>query len=184
MRVHRRSIDEPHHAHELTFSCYQRRPFLRSERTCLWLVEAINEARERLGFLLWAYVFMPEHAHLLVFPNSTKSKISEVLRCIKQPVGFKAIQFIERHAPEFLSQVTRQRGQRTERLFWQSGGGYDRNITEPRALLAVIEYIHQNPGRRGLVNRPEEWRWSSASSYLSGEPRDLAVDPIPPEWTD
>ena len=38
-------------------------------------------------------------------------------------------------------------------LFWQSGGGFDRNVNEPRALMAMIDYIHLNPVRRGLVAR-------------------------------
>ena len=32
--------------------------------------------------------------------------------------------------------------------FWQRGGGYDRNITDPATLRVMIEYIHNNPVRR------------------------------------
>jgi len=39
--------------------------------------------------------------------------------------------------------------------FWQPDGGYHRNITSIEALRAMIEYIHANPVRRGLVARAE-----------------------------
>ena len=55
-------------AHELTFSCYRNQPFLRSERACNFLVTAINKARSKHNFSLWAYVFMPTHVHLLIAP--------------------------------------------------------------------------------------------------------------------
>jgi hypothetical protein len=66
-RRHRRSYNEPGHAHELTFSVYHRYPFLKAERTCQWLVEAINAMRSELEVKVWAYVFMPDHAHLLIY---------------------------------------------------------------------------------------------------------------------
>ena len=42
---------------------------------------------------------------------------------------------------------------------------------EPAAIEAVIEYIHMNPMRRGLVKRAVDWKWSSASWYLLDPPR-------------
>jgi putative transposase len=62
------------------------------------------------------------------------------------------------HAPHWLPRVTRRRGPRVERLLWQSGGGFDCNIGEPRTLRAVIDSIHMNPVRRGLVERVTDWR--------------------------
>src|SRR6266436_2334330 len=179
---HRQSYDIPGHAHELTFSCYRRYPFLRAERTCVWLVEAIQEARAELGFSLWAYVFMPEHIHLVVMPSITGGRIRAILQAIKEPVGRKAISYLVEHAPHWLPRLTRRRGRRVERLFWQSGGGYDRNITEPATLWQVVEYVHLNPVRRGLVARAEEWRWSSARWYAGKGQGDLAVDPVPLDW--
>ena len=57
MTRHRKSIDEPGHAHELTFSCDRRFPFLQSDRTCQWFAEAIESARAEYSFRLWPYVF-------------------------------------------------------------------------------------------------------------------------------
>ncbi len=105
---------------------------------------------------------MPEHVHLIVFPRREQYDISVILKAIKQPVGLKAIRYLDACAPEVLDKITVKRGQRQERRFWQPGGGFDRNIFEPKTLFTMIEYIHANPVRRGLVERAEDWKWSSA----------------------
>jgi putative transposase len=155
-------FNEPGHAHELTFSCYRRYPFLQAERTCVWLAEAIEAARQEYEFALWAYVFMPEHVHLLIYPTTAPYDIRDMLQGIKEPVGRQAVAYLRENAPEWLERITVQRGQRVERRFWQAGGGYDRNVVEAHTLMAMIAYIHANPVRRGLVKNAEEWKWSSA----------------------
>jgi prepilin-type processing-associated H-X9-DG protein len=60
--------------------------------------------------------------------------------------------------------------------FWQPGGGYDRNITSSAVLRAVIDYLHANPVRRGLVARAEDWEWSSARWYAGLRPVKLEMD--------
>ena len=67
--VHRKSFNIPGHAHELTFSCYRKYPFFKAEaRCCEWLAEAIGAARQSQSFWLWAFVIMPDHVHLIVYP--------------------------------------------------------------------------------------------------------------------
>jgi putative transposase len=66
-------------------------------------------------------------------------------------------------------------------LFWQSGGGYDRNIESTSVLLAAIHYIHLNSVRKGLVERCEDWPWSSAAFYAGGI-SPIVPDAVPPEW--
>ena len=183
-RVHRRTDNEPGDAHELTFSCYQRYPFLRADRTCRWLAEAIEGARARLDFGVWAYVFMPEHIHLLIGPRRADADVAAILKAIKGPVGRRAIDYLTAHAPEWLPRLTRRRGGKVERLFWQSGGGYDRNIWSPAVLRAAIDYIHTNPVRRGLVARARDWTWSSAGWFEGGEPPLLVPDRLPLAWCD
>jgi putative transposase len=127
---------------------------------------------------------MPEHVHLIIYPRESKYDIALVRKAIKAPVGSKAVKYIRDNAPDWLPRITRHRGKKTERLFWQSGGGYDRNLVEPGTLMAAIDYIHMNPVRRGLVERPEDWAWSSAAWYLGfGEPI-IIPDRIPAEWMD
>lgn len=183
-RPHRKNINEPGHAHELTFSCYHRSPFLSRERPCEWLVNAIEQARIHLEFDVWAWVFMPDHVHLIVHPRRAKYDMAAIRRLIKEPVARQAIAYWREHAPDWLAKIERKRGQRKEHLFWQSGGGYDRNITEGKTLLHMIDYIHENPTRKGLVTRGCEWKWSSAAWFVLGSEVPLMPDPIPPEWID
>jgi putative transposase len=133
----------------------------------LRLVDRRHRARpEKHGFDLWAYCLMPEHAHILVWPTRTPYDISAILNSIKQSVAKRAVLFVRREAPGFLERMEdRQPSGRTCHRFWQRGGGYDRNLFEPRAIYQQIDYIHANPVRRGLCPRPEDWLWSSAADY-------------------
>jgi len=184
-RQHRHNHNEQRQAHELTFSCYKGFKFLRTERTCQWLAESIDEARVEWSFDLWAYVFiMPEHVHLIVRPREAEYDIADIRKAIKSPVGSKAIKYLLNEAPDWIPKITRKRGKKSERRFWQSGGGFDRNVIKPGTLMNMIDYIHMNPVRRELVEKPEEWKWSSAAWYLDGGEPPIAVDPIPAEWLD
>jgi putative transposase len=183
-RRHRRTFNEPGHAHALTFSCYHGYHFLAAERTRRWLASAIDAARKRFDFQLWAYVFMPDHAHLLVFPRRREYDIAVVRNAIKSPVAKRAIRYLEERAPDWIPRITRRRGQKIERVFWQSGGGYDRNLVEPGTLVTTIEYIHLNPVRRGLANSASDWKWSSAGWFAGKGDGPLLPDPIPPDWLD
>jgi putative transposase len=163
--MRRPTVNEPGHAPELTFSCFHGFPFLKSERTCRWLAEAIDEARAKHDFALWAYVFMPEHVHVLIFPKRPQYDIAVIRKSIKEPVGRKAIKYLRAEAPEWFSRLEVKRGSHIEHRFWQTGGGYDRNAYEPETIWAMIEYIHANPVRRGLVEYAETWKWSSAGWF-------------------
>ncbi len=164
-----RHFDEAGHAHFFTFSCYQRRPLLSRDRTRLWLVQAIEDARVKHRFDLWAWVFMPEHAHLLILPREPSYETFQVLADIKRPVGQKAIQWLKAHCPMFLERLTVRNRNRTYHRFWQAGPGQDHNVYDVYTAYAIIEYIHNNPVRRGLVSCPEDWPWSSAADW-AGKP--------------
>ena len=169
------------HAHELTFSCFHNRPLLQSERALGYLVEAVAAARLRHDFSLWAYVFMPEHVHLLICPNGPDYSISKILQSIKQPVGRKVVRFCQDQSPAGLKWL--ETGQERRRYrFWQEGGGYDRNISQDHTLLSMVRYIHANPIRRELARHPGDWRWSSARTWqgMEGELSiDFATWPLP-----
>jgi putative transposase len=125
-------------------------------------VQYLVKAKERLGFRLYAWVLMPEHFHLLMRPRSSDQRAAEILRGIK--AGFAKIvirRWRELDAP-ILKRITDSAG-RTR--FWQTGGGYDRNLFSEQEVIEKIAYIHRNPVRRGLSVSPCEWRWSSAGWY-------------------
>jgi putative transposase len=178
-----RRYDVPGDAHSLTFTCFHRRDFLSTDRSCQWLVEAIVKTRASLEFDLWAYVFMPDHCHILLLPRREVYSISRMIEAIKLPVTRKASAYLRRHAPQSLAIMRdEQPNGSVAYRFWQRGGGYDRNMMEPQAIHAEIDYIHANPVRRGLVAKAEEWRWSSAAWYVGRRDVPLVPDAgsIPP----
>jgi putative transposase len=179
VRKTRKVLNEPGHAHELTFTCYHRIPLLCKDRTRQWFVEALDRARAQHHFSIWAYVVMPEHAHVLVFPRNPTYDMSKVLQSIKQSVARRAMIYLRRHAPEWLGRLKiTWPGGRVEHRFWQQGGGYDRNMFVPESIDASVEYIHNNPVRRELVATSTDWVWSSARWYAGERAVPLVIDPV------
>lgn len=179
-------FNEPGHAHFLTFSCFQRLPLLSKDRTRTWFVQSLQAARNRYEFDIWAWVIMPEHVHLLIHPRPAAYSISAILSSIKRPVAADSLEWLQLHAPAFLKRLTVQGTNRVRRHFWQAGGGQDRNIYDPRAAHQVIEYIHGNPVRRGLVQLATDWPWSSARAWDGLDEGLIKVDrTVPPvsEWS-
>ncbi|HEY4328893.1 MAG TPA: transposase [Phycisphaerae bacterium] len=93
------------HSHFLTFSCFKRQPFLSKDRTCQWLAKTIISARRDFNFRVIAYVFMPEHVHLLLYPNDKIYNISDILSAIKTPVTRAAKKFVTESARDFLPRM-------------------------------------------------------------------------------
>ena len=176
----RRRFDEACDARELTFCCYRCYRFLDRDRTRLWFLEELEHARQKWPFDLWAYVLMPEHVHLLVYPREPTLKVGKIAGQIKEAVARQAIAYLTIHAPDWLPRITVREGSRTRRRFWQPGGGYDRNVAEPSTVARMIEYIHANPVRRGMVAAAEDWAWSSARWYAGFRPVPIAMDATGP----
>jgi putative transposase len=165
------------HAHFLTFSCFRRQPFLAYDRAGGWLVDAVNRAREKHRFHVWAYVVTPEHVHLLIWPTEADYDVGGILNSIKQSVAKRALAFVRSTALALLARTEhRQPSGETHYRFWQRCGGYDRNIVEETTLYQLIEYVHANPVRGGLCVRPEDWHWSSAADYAGVRIGPLRLD--------
>ncbi|MBI1372145.1 MAG: hypothetical protein GC159_05210 [Phycisphaera sp.] len=170
------------HAHELTFSCYHHYKLLTAGRTRHWLIGALDRARRKHPIELWAYVIMPEHAHVLLFPTQAEYDVSAIEKSIKQSVSCKALAWLRANDQRWLERLRGSRsGDRKRYHFWQPGGGYDRNVIEPATAWNMVAYIHANPVRRGLVERPTDWQWSSASWYEGCDDVVLKMDGPPPD---
>ena len=128
---------------------------------------------------LWAYVIMPGHVHLLVCPRQASYSMERFLYDCKRPVSWKAKQWLTQNQDlDWLARLTVEKGKRKVFRFWQAGGGFDRNLLKVHGVQAVIEYVHANPVRRGLVESPEEWRWSSAAFWAGCADVPLIPDPF------
>ena len=75
--------------------------------------------------------------------------------------------------------VSRTLALRAPEPFWQARY-YDFNVWSEEKRAEKLRYIHRNPVRRGLVERPEDWQWSSFRHYATGGE---GVVEIESEWT-
>jgi len=123
------------------------------------LAEVIQSLREEHKFFLTAWVFLPDHWHAIVFPRHPLT-ISRVMEVIKVQSTVK---------------VNLRR--KTDSRLWQARF-FDRAVRTVKEYHECVDYIHLNPVSRGLVERPEEWRWSSFASYSDRPAAILPVDVI------
>lgn len=104
-------------------------------------------------FEVLGYVVMPEHVHLLVSePPDYEIPLSMALQALK----ISASRRLE------------------ARPFWQRRY-YDFNVFTCDKRVEKLKYMHRNPVTRGLIARPEEWRWSSYRNYLLDEPGPVEI---------
>jgi putative transposase len=142
--------------HFLTFSCFHRNQYLGSRPARELFESALERIRLRCGFVVAGYVVMPEHVHLLV----SEPRTSDLARAVQ---GLKL-------------SVSRRRA---ERPFWQVRY-YDFNVWAPEKVTEKLDYMHRNPVKRGLVERSEDWPWSSFRHYQTGERGAVEIESM---WT-
>ncbi len=170
-----RRIEHPSHVRYLTFSCLHRLPLFKNDAIKSAFIDHLDLTRDRTRFRLLAWVIMPEHVHMLIWPSLPEHPVADVTSRLKREFARKVVtRWRELNAP-ILTKLTDADG-RTR--FWQPGGGYDRNIVSEHELREKIDYIHANPVRRGLANFPTDYSWSSARSYASDRNATLRIDPI------
>jgi putative transposase len=142
--------------HFVTFSCYQRRPYLASRAAKELFETALEKMRGRYRFAVLGYVVMPEHVHLLV-SEPDEFGLDRVLKALKLSVSV----------------------QRCERPFWQRRY-YDFNVFTAEKVTEKLRYLHRNPIVRGLVTKPEDWPWSSFRHYMAGTEGTVEIES---SWT-
>src|SRR5688572_27504668 len=140
----------------LTFSCWQRLPLLDETWVRDEFVRRLGAARERNGFRLAAYVVMPEHVHLMIVVG--EAPVRTMMWGLKKPFS-EWVRGGWREAGARGVEAMREMG--GEPRFGQPGGGFDRNVRDAEEFWREVGYIHRNPVKRGLVERAEEWAWSS-----------------------
>jgi putative transposase len=168
---------QPGDMHELTFSCYHRMALLTNDDWRRRLSKHIQAAGDEHFCELVAFVLMPEHVHILMYPTLAEPDIQRYLGRIKQPFTAEIHELLEQcHSPLLRKLMVRVRPGKTCFQFWQEGPGFDRNLFSPSAIRASIDYIHNNPVERKLCQRAVDWKWSSARYYLGEPPRQQHVD--------
>ena len=145
--------------HFITFSCYRRLPLLGHAAAYKTFEHELEAVRRCYGLVVAGYVLMPEHVHLVV-GEPLVSSLSTALQVLKQ-------------------KTSRKLKKKGEAQFWQRRY-YDFNIHNPEKTAEKLRYMHRNPAKRGLVERPEQWEWSSFVHDATGK---MGTVEIETEWT-
>lgn len=153
-----------HHLHFITCSCYRRLPFLNRPRSRDCFLSILEQVRRRYRFVVVGYVVMPEHIHLLV-SEPVIGNPSTVMQVLKQRTARALLPKRKRNDPRQGSLFAEGS---QPRAFWQARF-YDFNVFTTKKRVEKLKYIHRNPVKRGLVESPEQWRWSSYRFYSLDE---------------
>ena len=145
-------------AHFITFSCYHRRPLLATDAPRRLFENALERVRRNFRLRIYAYVVMPEHIHLLV-SEPERDTLANAIKSLKQGVSRRLI------------------GDASH--FWQKRY-YDFNVRNHEQFIEKLHYIHSNPVKRGLCERPEDWPWSSFLHHAVGHEGQVEIES---EWT-
>jgi putative transposase len=147
--------------HFITCSCYHRLPILGSARRRDWFLQVLEETRQQYQFVVYGYVVMPEHFHLLI-SEPEKANPSVLMKVLKQRFACDyARSVVDRgHKCGFGPMAGTKESGRSVSMISMSGATASglRNCAISTAIL-----------KRGLVSEPDQWRWSSFRSYAYGE---------------
>ena len=133
--------------HFITFSCYHRKKLLDSASARETFEYELERVRGWYGCYIAGYVVMPEHVHLLI-SEPERSELARVIQMLKQTTSHKL------RIPGLPH-------------FWQVRY-YDFPVWSEEKRVEKLRYIHRNPVKRGLCERPEHWRWSSFCQWSTG----------------
>jgi|WetSurMetagenome_2_1015567.scaffolds.fasta_scaffold721970_1 putative transposase len=115
------------------------------------------------AYILITYVIMPTHAHLVIQPLP----VIETLRAWCDYTEQYRVENVVGNIKKYSSRRINKSHGRTGKPFWDSEC-FDRIVRSEKDLGGLVDYVHGNPVRWGLAQRPEDYRWSSANTIYSG----------------
>ena len=174
------SKDSP--AFYITSVAKDRLPVFRKDNIKEIVCKAVDEARESARFLLFAYVVMPDHLHTIV---GSDLKPSKVLQFVNGIVSHRLIQYLKEQGQQrSLEKLRHQEMRRNYRYSLWDHHPNAKLVPNEEMFLQKVRYCHQNPVRAGLVERAEDYRFSSARIWarrpLEDEPLLVDIDQI--DW--
>jgi REP element-mobilizing transposase RayT len=154
----------------VTFSVVDWLPVFVSEGACRIVTDSLTYCHRHKGLRVNAYVIMPTHLHGIVFHETFTAKaIEQTLTDFRKFTGRQLADYCGEHAPPAFGDVFgRRAGMDRERRFWQPSRHPVQLETEA-FWQAKLDYLHENPCRKGLVRQPEHWRFSSAAFWLAAQ---------------
>jgi putative transposase len=136
-------------AHHITQRGNRRQPTFFGESDYKIYLQLMSESCNRYHVEIWAYCLMPNHVHLVAVPETEDG--------LSRAIG-------EAHR-KYTRMIHFREGWRGH--LWQ--GRFTSYPMDNIHTIAAVRYVELNPVRAGLVERPEEWPWSSVRAHLTGE---------------
>ena len=159
---------EHNHPHFLTCTVVEWLPVFTRQEAVNVLFDSWRYLGEHKELKLYGYVILENHLHVVAQAENLPS----VWSGFKSYTAREIIGLLETHGAEPLLKRMRCacKANRKDReyQFWQEGS-HPQVIESEVILRQKLEYIHFNPVKRGYVDRPEQWRWSSARDYAGGQ---------------
>jgi len=144
---------------------------------CDILIKVIKYYQEKYKFEILSYVIMPSHFHWIIEINPKTGTISDIMRDIKKYSAWEILDIIEKKNPEMVRIFTeaskKYPGQK--RKLWMSRF-HDEVIRDEKMFWTKLNYIHNNPVEAGLAKRIEDYIYSSAANYKSGNHSVLQIN--------
>ena len=168
-------ITEPDKPHFLTCTVVEWLPvFTRPEAVDI-LLESWRYQRQEAGLRLYGWVVLENHLHYV----AQAPRLDKCAASFKSFTAGRLIELLERHRAEPILKRLRfaKPGYQHDRehRFWQEGVHAEMVFSDP-VMRQKLDYIHFNPVKRGYVDLPEHWRYSSARSY-AGMDGLIEIDP-------
>ena len=166
----------------LTSVTNNRLPVFRTDKLKAITVNALNEARKSAEISIFAYVIMPDHFHLI---TDSRRSPSEVSRYVNGITARRVIGYLKENKYESSLKKLRQETKKREYKYslWDHHSNLF-SINNEKTLMQKVNYIHQNPVRAGMVEKADDYLYSSARIWhrkrLENEPLNVDIERI--EW--
>jgi putative transposase len=155
-------------AHSLRFRCRKGWQLLQSDPAIMLVIRTIEDARQQRDFDLWAYVVLPDHVHVVIWPRKDVDSMAMIAEAIRDPV----------------TQAALNAGIISREPFWEMGEPYDQPLGSVREIHTAMMLLHENPVKRKLVERPEAYKYSSAAFWMGSDDVPIKMDVTVPRLQD
>lgn len=160
----RYKIYEPTHPHFVTCTVLNWLPIFTRKESVNILLDSLRHLQQEENLKLYAYVILENHIHLIVQSND----ISKSMRHFKSFTAKALLNLLKKENAQTLLKQFQfyKKSHKVDKIhqLWQEG--YQPKLIQTDAMmLRKIQYIHENPVKRGYVDDAIHWRYSSARDY-------------------
>jgi REP element-mobilizing transposase RayT len=133
------------------------------------LLDSFRYCQLNKNLQIFAYVVMSNHVHLIA--NSSDGELSNVLRDLKKYTSRNILLQVEsgkESRKEWLLnrfEFAGQKHSRNEKYQFWTHENHAVYLYSPAFIREKLTYIHNNPVRAGIVEKPEDYLYSSARNY-------------------